>query len=202
MRILTAAIISEGFLLIAGELLLRLLSLSVDWRPSLHALALGSALTLPLLLANEIAWKRSLRYPTSTYSRFSREIIIPLCQRTPPLTALIIAILSGGCEEFFFRGALHSAVIVYLPQWASCVITSLLFAAVHFIGNFRRFAAMIPLYGAVGMYLWVVAWATGSLFSVAILHGLYNFTVIMRVRQALRSAQIHSAYLPLKFEFQ
>jgi hypothetical protein len=24
----------------------------------------------------------------------------------------------------------------------------------------------------------------------------------MRVRQALRSAQIHSAYLPLKFEFQ
>ena len=187
MRIITAAVVSEGFLLILGLALVKIFSLSVNWHPSLHSLVVGGALTLPLLLLNEIAWKRSLRYPKSTYSRFSQEIIIPLCRQAPLSTALIIAILSGTCEEFFFRGALHATCMIFLPSWASCAITSILFAAVHFIGNFKRFAAMIPLYAAVGVYLWLVAWYSSSLFCAALLHGLYNFTVIMRVRWSLRN---------------
>jgi len=185
MRIITAAFISEGLLLLAGYALVRLLSLHIDWDPSLRAVVLGVILTLPLLCANEIAWRRSMSYPTSTYSRFSRQIIIPLCKATPPFSALIVAILSGGCEEFFFRGALHSAIILYLPAWTSCVITSVLFATVHFIGNFKRFGAMIPLYTVVGVYLWLVAWLTSSLVCAAVLHGVYNFAVILRVRKAL-----------------
>jgi membrane protease YdiL (CAAX protease family) len=42
---------------------------------------------------------------------------------------------------------------------------------------------MIPLYTAVGGYFWLVYHYTESLAAVAILHGVYNFIVILTVKR-------------------
>ena len=72
----------------------------------------------------------------------------------------------------------------YLGPIGSCLVTSLLFASVHFIGSFKRYGGMLPLYTAMGVYLWLAHYLTQSLAAVAVLHGLYNFTVILLVKRA------------------
>jgi membrane protease YdiL (CAAX protease family) len=41
---------------------------------------------------------------------------------------------------------------------------------------------MIPLYTGVGLYLWVVVAATGSLAAAMVTHGAYNFLAILMIR--------------------
>jgi len=182
MRILLAAIISEGLLLALALALAYFANLTIDWRWSQRAVIQGLALTIPPLLGNHILWNYSDRNPHSIYGRFSREIIVPLCRHMRLGLAAAVAILSGICEELFFRGSLNYLCISYLGVISACIVTSILFAAMHFIGNFKRYGEMIPLYTAMGVYLWFAHFCTGSLAAVAILHGAYNFIVITAVR--------------------
>jgi membrane protease YdiL (CAAX protease family) len=184
MRVLIAAIVSEGLLVIVSVALCALFHIEVAWNPSLRLAALGVLLAAPPLLLNEVLWRFSQRHPGSVYSRFSREIILPLCRQITMPTAVVIAILSGACEELFFRGALNAIARAHLGLLGACLSTSVLFAAIHFVGNFRRFGGMIPLYTIMGAYMWVIAHITDSLFCAAILHGAYNFLAIVRIKRA------------------
>jgi membrane protease YdiL (CAAX protease family) len=186
MRILIAALISEGFLLLGAIIIGVFFDLSVPWNFSARALIVGLLLTIPPLFLNQILWRYSDTHPNSIYGRFSREIITPFCRQIDLGTAIIVAILSGTCEEIFFRGALDSLVQAQLGIAASCIITSILFAAVHFIGNFKRYGSMIPLYTAMGTYLWAAKHLTDSVAAVSVIHGLYNFIVIMLVKRTSR----------------
>jgi membrane protease YdiL (CAAX protease family) len=188
MRVLTAAIASEALLVIFSLCLCTLFDVEVFWNPSGHFAALGSLLALPPLLLNEALWRYSRRRPHSVYSRFSREIIIPLCRQITLPTAVAVAILSGACEELFFRGALNVVAQAHLGAIGACAITSVIFAAIHFVGNVRRFGGMIPLYTLMGAYMWTAAHFTGSLFCAAVLHGVYNFIAIVRIKRASRQA--------------
>lgn len=184
MRVLIAALISEGLLVILSVVLCAVGNIEVSWNASMHFAALGALLATPPLLLNEVLWRVSQRHPTSVYSRFSREIILPLCRQISLPTAVAVAILSGACEELFFRGALNAVARTYLGPLGACVSTSVLFAAIHFVGNFRRFGGMIPLYTIMGSYMWAVASLTDSLFCAAVLHGVYNFLAIVRIKRA------------------
>jgi membrane protease YdiL (CAAX protease family) len=181
--VLIAAIISEGLLVVLSAALIGILNLEIKWNSSSSALTYGLLATVPLLLLNVLLWRASELRPESIYSRFSKEVVIPLCQVVTIPTAIVIAILSGVCEELFFRGALNAAITRYAGSLIACLITSLAFAAVHFIGSFKRYGKMIPLYTAVGGYFWIVNYCTGSLAAVAILHGVYNFIVILTVKR-------------------
>lgn len=182
MRILLAAVISEGLLLALALALAYFADLTIEWNWSLYAGAQGLALTVPPLIGNHILWNYSYRNPDSIYGRFSREIIVPLCRHMRLGLAATIAILSGICEEVFFRGSLNYLCIPYLGSIGACIATSILFAAMHFIGNFKRYGGMLPLYIVMGMYLWLAHLYTNSLAAVAILHGAYNFIVMTTVR--------------------
>lgn len=188
MRVLVAAIVSEGLLVFLSVALVAIFSITITWHASLYSLLLGAILAIPPLCLNEAMWRISLRHPTSVYSRFSREIIVPLCRQISVFTALVVALLSGACEEMFFRGALNLVTATYFGTVSACMITSLLFAAIHFIGNFRRFGGMIPLYAVMGAYMWGVAYATDSLFCAAVLHAVYNFSAILRIKRVNRVA--------------
>lgn len=182
MKILIAALISEGLLAVLGLLVVGALAIEVRWDISPRMAAYGVGLALAPLLLNYYLWRRTRDYPDSVYSRFSREIIDPLCRQISIPTAISVAILSGWCEEYFFRGALSGAITHYLsPLWA-CAISSVLFAAIHFIGNFKRFGGMMPLYTVMGIYMWLVAYLSGSLFCAAVLHGSYNLAAILQVK--------------------
>jgi membrane protease YdiL (CAAX protease family) len=182
MRILLAAVISEGLLLGLAVALAYIADLTIVWNWSLSAIAMGLALTLPPLAINHVLWGYSERNPDSIYGRFSREIIVPLCQHMRVALAATVALLSGICEELFFRGSLNYLCISYLGNVGACITTSVLFAAMHFIGNFKRYGEMLPLYTVMGGYLWFAHFYTGSLAAVAILHAVYNFIVITTVR--------------------
>jgi membrane protease YdiL (CAAX protease family) len=182
MRVLVAAIISEGLLALLAIIVSTLFSVAIAWNATFYSVTVGALLAIPPLILNELVWRLSLRQPNSVYSRFSREIITPLCRHITIPAALVIAVLSGSCEEMFFRGALNLVALKHLGPSAACLITSVLFAAIHFIGNFRRFGGMIPLYTVMGAYLWGAAYYFDSLCCAAILHGVYNFTAIVRIK--------------------
>jgi membrane protease YdiL (CAAX protease family) len=57
-----------------------------------------------------------------------------------------------------------------------------MFAGIHFIGNFKRFGGMMPLYTAMGIYMWLAAYFSGSLFCAAVLHGSYNLAAILQIK--------------------
>jgi membrane protease YdiL (CAAX protease family) len=182
MKVLVAAVISEGLLVVGALLILLLTESTLTWNFSLRTAIQGSLLTIPPLIMNALLWRYSQSHPYSVYARFSNEIIVPLCRHMKIMTTLIVAALSGICEELFFRGALNYLCCEHLGVIAACVVTSVLFALIHFIGNFKRYGAMIPIYVIVGVYLWCVHYGTQSLYAVAITHGLYNFIVITLVR--------------------
>jgi len=190
MRVLIAAIISEALLVLLALLTQLIFGVSVRWNPGLWELSLGLCLILPPVVANHFLWGYAKRTPSSVYHRFSQEIIFPLCRQISWPIALIVAILSGVCEEWFFRGSLNQVFLNLLGSPASCLITSILFALIHFIGSFKRYGAMVPLYTLMGIYLWCAHSATDSLAAVALLHGAYNFTVILLVRHSCDGKQI------------
>jgi membrane protease YdiL (CAAX protease family) len=184
--ILTAAIVTEGMLVVLslgiGAVCAVPLTLNFSWR----AVSLGVCMALPLLFLNHILWRRSLARPTSVYARFSREVIVPLCQEVTVSMALVIAILSGFAEELLFRGALNTVLEQRAGVLVAALVTSALFAAVHFIGLFKRFGGMIPLYTAVGLYLWLLHYELNSLTAVMVTHGVYNFVAIVLIRYTVR----------------
>lgn len=182
MRILIAAALSEGLLLIAAAIILSLTDLTVAWNAHWRNIALGLALVIPPLAINQGLWRYSDARPDSIYGRFSREIVVPLCRQMNLPISLTVAVLSGVCEEVFFRGALNYLCMYYIGNLPSCILTSAVFAAMHFIGNFKRYGGMLPLYTAMGVYLWTAHYYTDSLAAVAVLHGAYNFVVITIVR--------------------
>lgn len=182
MKILVAALISEGLLVVFGFLLVWALTIEVRWDISARMAAYGVTLALAPLLLNHYLWRRTRNYPESVYSRFSGEIIDPLCRQISIPAAISIAILSGWCEEYFFRGALSGAIARYSSPPVACVLSSVLFAGIHFVGNFKRFGGMMPLYTLMGMYMWLIYYLSGSLFCVAVLHGSYNLAAILQVK--------------------
>lgn len=182
MRILVAAVISETLLLGAALLMSYLSGHSHAWNASVVSVLWGVVWTVPPLIVNHILWRYSDRHPDTIYGRFSREIVTPLCRAMTLRVAIVVAVLSGVCEELFFRGTLNALISAHLGTAASCILTSFLFAGVHFIGNFTRYGAMLPLYTAMGMYLWSVHYVSGSLATAAVTHGVYNFVVILLVK--------------------
>ncbi len=182
-QIIFATLVSEALLLGLGFCVVPFVASIGKWNITLYAIAMGILLTLPPLLANILLWRYSHSHTSSIFYRFSVEVIVPLCQSMNIITALIVAVLSGICEEFFFRGALNNLIQIHTNQALSCITTSIIFAVIHFIGNIKRYGAMIPLYVAMGGYLWLIHHLTESLACVAVTHGAYNFTVIMLTKR-------------------
>ncbi|MEN9845873.1 MAG: hypothetical protein RIS36_1020 [Pseudomonadota bacterium] len=181
--ILLAAIMSETILVIVAYVLAYLFSLDIAWNPSVRAIALGIAAASPLLLGNHLLLRWTQSNPDTVYARFSREVVVPLCRRVTPSQALWIGILSGLGEEALFRGSLNLLMTRWGGLWLALITSSIAFAWVHFIGSFKRYGGMMPLYSAVGGVLWLVWFLTDSLAAAATTHATYNFIAIISIRK-------------------
>jgi membrane protease YdiL (CAAX protease family) len=181
--ILLVAILSEAVLVLLAYVLAYLFALDIVWNPSLRAVALGVAAAFPLLLGNHLLWRWTQRNPDTVYARFSREVVVPLCRRVTPSQAFWIGVLSGLGEEALFRGSLNLLMMRWGGVWLALIISSIAFAWVHFIGSFKRYGGMIPLYSAVGAVLWLVWFLTESLAAAAATHATYNFIAIIAIRR-------------------
>lgn len=181
-HILTAAIVTEGLLVIISFIFAGLFEVSVSWHCSWVLLALGVLAAFPLLFLNNLLWRWSESHPESVFARFSNTVIVPLCKQVSPPLAVALAAMSGFGEELFFRGVLNLIAIRYLGLAIAAMLTSVVFAYVHFVGLVRTFGGMLPIYTAVGLYFWVLHYWTQSLFAVTVTHATYNLCAILWVR--------------------
>ena len=85
---------------------------------------------------------------------------------------LVLALASSIAEECLFRGALQ--------PWLGLWVTSLLFAAVHFVPT-RALMLWSVWAGLVGLVLGLVAEETGSLLGPLLAHGLINGINLRRI---------------------
>lgn len=176
--ILALAVISEGLLVLLAYATAWITKTPIVWNLSWGVLLVGALCAVPLLVGNHLLWMWTQRHPGSIYARFSREVVRPLCTMVSTKEAFYIGVLSGIGEEVFFRGALSSLIEHHAGSAAALVVSSFLFAYVHFIGNIRRFGRMIPLYTGVGAILWGIYQLTESLAAAATTHATYNFLAI------------------------
>lgn len=84
-----------------------------------------------------------------------------------------IVLLAGAatpaiCEELFFRGMLLSKTQQYISIRSSLILTSLLFAAIHF-----QPVSFIMLF-IIGFYLGITVIITGSIYPAIIIHFINN----------------------------
>lgn len=88
----------------------------------------------------------------------------------------LTCIITGYSEEIFFRSYLFTSLKnAGVPFYAAAAAVTLLFGAGHIYEGFYAFAAT-SLIGAFLMFVFV---KTGSIHTVAIGHGLYNFSVLI-----------------------
>ncbi|PKL85959.1 MAG: hypothetical protein CVV22_05350 [Ignavibacteriae bacterium HGW-Ignavibacteriae-1] len=88
-------------------------------------------------------------------------------------TQILVVLLAGAltpaiCEELFFRGMLLSKTRQYVSIRSSLILTSLLFAAIHF-----QPVSFIMLF-IIGLYLGVTVIITGSIYPAIIIHFINN----------------------------
>jgi len=92
--------------------------------------------------------------------------------------AIAVGLLPALCEEILFRGFILSGLGAMTGKWRAIALTAVLFGVLH------RDPARIPLTGAVGLALGYVAWETRSLILPAVMHGLYNLSLVFLSRIA------------------
>ena len=85
------------------------------------------------------------------------------------LAAIVVAPVA---EEFFFRAFFYRALRNRLRVWSACLITSVVFAALHLQYVATPLVFVIIAVFAVGSCL--VYEATGSLFTVIAMHAIFN----------------------------
>lgn len=101
------------------------------------------------------------------------------------VNVLIIGILTGICEEVFFRGALQRILSKIMPVWGAIVIAGLFFSLMHF-----QFFGFIPRF-IIGAFLGWMMWQSGSIWVSAAGHALNNSLVVIAAWFTARGHEIN-----------
>ncbi|MDC7126194.1 MAG: type II CAAX endopeptidase family protein [Spirochaetales bacterium] len=100
--------------------------------------------------------------------KFNNPALIPLL--------LISCLLTGYSEEIFFRSYLFKSITnTGLNPILAAVLTSILFGTGHLYEGYYALAATT----AIGLFLSAIFIKTRSIHTVAIAHGLYNFSALI-----------------------
>jgi len=154
-----------------------------DWSafssPSYIQIIYAITLSLLLFLLNMFFYYFTYRYRLRGIISFIEGVVEPLAMSLNPLSALIVSIAAGIGEEFFFRGFL-------LPN-TGLLISSLAFAALHFLFEIRRFFILCVIYALIGIFFGLVYMQTAtSIWVVVFFHSLYDFFALLFFRSKFR----------------
>lgn len=190
--ILQAALVCEGLLLVTAFIFSVLFDIPLYAEFEIPLIGLGLIAAFPLIGGNiafsQFASARPAKFPT--FNRFLKELIEPLCQELPVSAAFVVAMLSGVCEELFFRGVLQTFLSEFLGLVPAIVIINGFFAVIHFVGRLRDFWKLIPFYFFCGVYFSVLTYATADLTASIVAHGLNNFIAVLYVRRLMASRKV------------
>ncbi len=185
-RLLRLALFSEACLAILALGWAYFRDLSLPLNPNWTSLAQGLLCMLPPLILNGLLFLHLHSHPQGQpYRRFLDEVIRPLCAQLNVVSALLIAIAAGVAEELLFRGVLDQELLSQLGWPAGIVVSNLIFAYVHFIGQVKTYFRLLFFYLMFGLYFSLLASFFNNLVQVMVCHAAYNFLVILLIRRLL-----------------
>lgn len=187
-HVLTVAVIGEGLLGFGALIWAHFAGITLPWSFAVQDAAAGLVAALPLAMVSIGFIERGdfgTRIPG--YSEFRDKILLPICGVLSFQGSLFISLISGVCEELFFRGAVYLHAAQLFGEFPAILLSSFVFGYVHFIGVAHRFKTLLLLYIGAGMYLCTVFLFTRNLMTVMTTHAVYNFLVIEYVRRSLKS---------------
>jgi len=154
------------------------LSRHLEITPRAALYGAGATLAPALML---FWFMRSPWRPVAAFRESQLEFLANLGFRLTPLRIAMLSAAAGVGEELLFRGVLQSAADQHLPALAAILLPNVLFAALHARALLYALAA-----GAVGVYLGVLFWASGSLIAAMIAHALYDCIAFEWARRILK----------------
>lgn len=132
--------------------------------------ASGALLICPATLLGDIAAAIALRFAPPSVAQAAVQGADGASLLMP--TLLASGLIAPVCEEVFFRGYLLG-VFARQGRLQACVMTALLFAAVHGLGMNTL------VYALLGLALAAVVLRTGSVFASVLVHMAYNATLVL-----------------------
>lgn len=155
-----------------------------DWS-LLSTSLLVTAFLIPLLLFNYLLF---LRFPSPDRKEFLDSKVYPLCQALNLPLMVIISLLAGIGEELFFRDLILNFLNSEFGATVAVIISSLLFAIVHFIGQIRNNIRLIVIYFIVGIYFGIIYLTTKSVLICITIHCLYDLLAMLLFSSKLKRA--------------
>lgn len=185
-KILIIGILTELFLILLWLLGINILKLKYAF-PFYNDVLVDTSKALlyclPLFLLNYFFF---FKYKNPGRDAFVQEKIVPLCKALPPPAALTIAIFAGFGEELFFRGLIFPLINQYLGIILALLISSLVFAWIHFAGQAGKYLELVVIYTFVGMYFALIVILEDALLPAIFTHTIYDFLAIIFVRRTLQ----------------
>ncbi len=138
---------------------------------------LAVAATVPLLglvlllLRSNWAWVEAL-------DRLARELATTLFANAGPTAILLVSLLAGIGEELLFRGVVQAGLEPLVGAVPALLLASLLFGLAHAVT--RAYFLMAAL---IGIYLGWLYLATGNLLLPILVHFLYDWIILSRLRR-------------------
>lgn len=138
--------------------------------PSIELICTGFFLSIPIFLINYIFFKLCIDYFPS-FVEFRESIVEPLARELDFKSSFIISVAAAFGEELFFRGVLQ--------QELGLVISSLLFALLHFGNLSKKFSLIVVIYFSISLYLGFLYAYFQNLWPVISAHFVYDFLVFL-----------------------
>lgn len=139
---------------------------------SLPALWMGLILGVGILFSSIIFYSVDRFVFKERFRRVMEDKIYPLFSRVTFPEIILLALMSGFCEEFFFRGIL-------LPEFG-ILFASAIFGVLHTPGKTTWFLGVWS--GLIGVVFALVYKFTGNLFIPMVAHALNNFVAVVYLR--------------------
>ncbi len=176
-KIIVLTLVSEGILLSlfflwqsyrGPQILRRMPNVDEIVSGASHALLLA-ACNIVLLRLLPRSGEIGLRF-----QEFIDTVVWPLAKELSVFASVLVAVMAGVGEEFFFRGMLQTELGILL--------SSVLFALMHFGTAAKKFYAVVVLYALISLYVGLVFHLTASIWTVVFLHAIYDFLALLYLR--------------------
>lgn len=156
---------------------------NIHWWEKIHLntdIITGIIIGLFIVSLNHIVYLKGRKFDFTNMEWIFKNLYYPVFSGIKFREILVVSILSGFCEEAFFRGVLQQ-------EWG-IAISSIIFGLLH-TGS-RRLIFMGIWTGIIGSILGYVFQISGNLIVPVIAHGLNNFIGLIYLRYYYKEEKI------------
>jgi membrane protease YdiL (CAAX protease family) len=143
--------------------------IDLSWDATAYALFLCIPMLVVLFFFDKSQWA-----PMARFRREIEEKVTPLFASCKLPDLALIALFAGVGEELFFRGWLQNVLTVKFEAWLGILIASTIFGLAHYLSTTYAIYA-----GLTGLYLGMIYQVSGNLYSVMLIHAVYDYIALV-----------------------